>query len=161
MLSFFYVYLLQPVWQNQLKKGLNPEINIMWLKFGTRVPYDVNIHQKKPPIDWKIIFPFLGHFVPTPGKSIRGLKKLLFQCHLYGSYYIPIDNSQKTIQRTFKRIQSISSSISRYKTSKLTILGTFDNFLHFELKYLAIEEEIDYTHLKVLYIVFRELSIGI
>ena len=46
--------------------GFDPEINIMWLKFGTRVRYGVNIHQKKPPIDWKIIFPFLGHFCTHP-----------------------------------------------------------------------------------------------
>ena len=33
--------------------------------------------------------------------------------------------------------------------------------VNFEVLYLEIEEEIDCTHLKVLYIVFRELSIGI
>ena len=76
------------------QKGPNPKINVMWLKIGTRVPW-CQYAPEKSPIDWNIIFPFLGHFC-TPGKSVRGLKKSL-QCHLYGSYYIPIDSSRKTI----------------------------------------------------------------
>ena len=52
----------------------DPKINIMWLKFGKRVPYGVNIHQKKAPSIGKLFFPFWGIFVPTPGKIVRGLK---------------------------------------------------------------------------------------
>ena len=58
--------------------GFDPKINIMWLKFGTRVPYGVNIHQKKPPSIGKLFYPFWGTFVPTPGKSVRGLKNDFF-----------------------------------------------------------------------------------
>ena len=55
--------------------GFDPKLNIIWRKFGTQVPCGFNMHQKKTPIDWKIIFPFWSIFVLTPGKGVRGLKK--------------------------------------------------------------------------------------
>ena len=134
----------------------------MWLKFGTQVSNSFNIHQKNLH-RLENYFPFLGHFYTYPTQRCKGLEKMTFSMSFI-QVYIPIDSSRKTIQRTFKRVQSISPSISRYKTSKLTNFGTFEKcrfFLNFELKYLEIEEEIDYTRLKVLYIVFLELSIGI